>query len=90
MERQRKYNKNEDGFKYGLTEAEKQFRSNLQYFIFTIQNENNLTLEDLRNDTGIQANVLCNMKKGRTTGQINTVVRLLDAYDYKLLIVKKD
>lgn len=58
--------------------------------LIKLRNKNDLSQRDLASKTGIKQPIIANLEKGKHSPRLNTLIKILDTYGYKIVFEKEN
>lgn len=58
--------------------------------LIKLRNKNDLSQRDLASKTGIKQPIIANLERGKHSPRLNTLIKILDTYGYKIVLKKEN
>ena len=58
--------------------------------LIKLRNKNNLSQRDLALKTGIKQPIIANLERGKHSPTLNTLIKIIDTYGYKIVFKKEN
>lgn len=58
--------------------------------LIKLRNKNNLSQRDLASKTGIKQPIIANLERGKHSPTLNTLIKIIDTYGYKIVLEKEN